>query len=303
MRPSQKSRAPGVLKLAITRFTNDSLIDDVCEVLDRDGCIIIEDMISADVMDRFIADLAPWLERTPFGEQGFSGDRTRRCSALFAKSLATAEFVQNPIFLGAADAFLRPEFPMAAGEKRQMVKPSIQISVTQAIEIWPGQPAQDLHRDDGMYHAYHPGPQTLLQTLFAGTDFTAKNGATMAIPGSHKWDMDRIPTPQEAVCAEMRRGSGLLYFGSLYHGGGANMTEDERRLAIAISLTQGHRRQEENQYLVVPKETVRKYPRQVQELLGYQVSPPYCGWVEMCCPSIVLEETDFTVASSPSPHG
>ncbi len=81
------------------------------------------------------------------------------------------------------------------------------------------------------------------------------------------------------------------------------MTEAERRLAVAISFTQGHRRQEENQYLVVPKETVRKYPKQVQELIGYQVSPPYCGWVEMNDPSIVLEQEDFSVASAASPHG
>lgn len=289
--------------MAIVRFSNDTSVDNVCEVLERDGCAIIEDMISADVMDRFVSDLSPWLDRTPFGQDGFSGSKTRRTSALFAKSLETAEFVQNRIFLGAANRFLRPEFPMTAGGKQQMVKPSIQVSVTQAIEIWPGQPAQDLHRDDGMYHTYHPGPESLLQTLFAGTDFTAQNGATLAIPGSHKWDMERLPRPEETVCAEMRRGSGLLYFGSLYHGGGANMTEAERRLAVAISFTQGHRRQEENQYLVVPKETVRKYPKQVQELIGYQVSPPYCGWVEMNDPSIVLEQEDFSVASAASPHG
>lgn len=279
--------------MAITRFPNDASADDVCEVIERDGCVIIEDMVSQEQMDALMADLQPNIDRTPFSDDGFSGNLTRRTSALFAKSLHTA----------AADKFLALEFPMMSGSKRVMVKPSIQISVTQAIEISPGQLAQDLHRDDGMYHTYHPGPDSLLQTLYAGTNFTVKNGATMAIPGSHKWDMDRLPKVEEAIPAEMRRGSGLLYVGSLYHGGGANLTEDERRLAIAVSLTQGHRRQEENQYLVVPHEIVRQYPKHIQDLLGYKISTPYCGWVEMNDPSIVLEEgSDFRILGASSFH-
>lgn len=30
-------------------------------------------------------------------------------------------------------------------------------------------------------------PETMLNSLFATTDPTVKNGATRAIPGSHKW--------------------------------------------------------------------------------------------------------------------
>jgi len=191
---------------------------------------------------------------------------------------------------------------MMSGSKRVLIKPSLQLSVTQAIEILPGQEAQDLHRDDGMYHTIHPGQESLVQVLFAGTDFTVENGATMAIPGSHKWDMDRIPQTKEAIPVEMSRGSGLLYVGSLYHGGGANTSKDENRLAIAISLTQGYHRQEENQYLVVPRETVRKYPKHIQNLLGYAISTPYCGWVEMNEPSVVLETNEFSTLGANSFH-
>lgn len=289
--------------MEIVRFTKDALADDVCEVIERDGCVVIEDMVSPEQMDALVRDIQPYIDNTPFCEEGFSGSNTRRTSALFAKSLHAASLVEQPLFLAAADRFLALEFPMMSGNTRTMVKPSIQISVTQAIEISPGQAAQDLHRDDGMYHTYHPGPDSLLQTLYAGTDFTTENGATMAIPGSHKWDMDRLPKVEEAIPVEMRRGSGLLYVGSLYHGGGANKTRDERRLAIAVSFTQGHRRQEENQYLVVPLEIVRQYPKHIQDLLGYKISTPYCGWVEMNEPSIVLQEgVDFSVLGASSFH-
>jgi len=289
--------------MEIVRFTKDALADDVCEVIERDDCVVIEDMVSQEQMDALIAVILPYVDTTPFCEEGFSGSNTRRTSALFAKSFHTASLVEQPLFLAAADRFLAAEFPMMSGSKRTLVKPSIQISVTQAIEISPGQAAQDLHRDDGMYHTYHPGPDSLLQTLYAGTDFTVENGATMAIPGSHKWDMDRLPKVEEAIPVEMRRGSGLLYVGSMYHGGGANKTRDERRLAIAVSFTQGHRRQEENQYLVVPLEIVRQYPKHIQDLLGYKISTPYCGWVEMNEPSIVLQDgVDFSVLGASSFH-
>lgn len=289
--------------MSISRLSKDTSADNVCEIIERDGCVIIEDMVSQEQMDSLIADLRPSIDRTPFGDEGFSGNRTRRTSALFAKSFHTAALVEQPLFMAAAEEFLAHEFPMMSGRKRVMVKPTIQISVTQAIEISPGQPAQDIHRDDGMYHTLHPGPDSLLQTLYAATTFTIRNGATMAIPGSHKWDMDRLPKVEEAVPAEMRRGSGLMYVGSIYHGGGANRTKDERRLAIAISLTQGHRRQEENQYLVVPLEIVRQYPKHIQDLLGYKISTPYCGWVEMNEPSIVLDAgTDFRALGASSFH-
>ncbi|QOT74484.1 phytanoyl-CoA dioxygenase family protein (plasmid) [Sphingobium fuliginis] len=285
----------------IASVSNDTSVDAVCEIIDRDGAVIIEGMIIPGVMDQLVGDLEPWIKRSPFGEAGFSGNRTRRTSALFAKSRHMTEFVLHPLFLGTAERLLCVEFPMMAGERQTMVRPTVQVSVTQAIEISPGQAAQDLHRDDGMYHVRHPGPHVLLQTLLAGTDFTASNGATMVIPGSHKWDMDRRPQPHEAVPAEMKRGSGLMYVGSVYHGGGANIS-NECRLAIALSFTQGYHRQEENQYLVVPRDMVKQYPKRVQQLLGYEMSPPFCGWVEMNEPSIVLESDDFAIAEAFSPY-
>lgn len=286
----------------IQRVSKDTSPDNLCEILNRDGGVIIEGMVSQESMNALSADLRPYIDKTPVGNEGFSGNRTRRTSALFAKSLHTAALVEQPLFLAAAEHFLQRGFPMMSGNKRVLVKPSIQISVTQAIEILPGQGSQDIHRDDGMYHTTHPGPESLVQVLIAGTDFTTQNGATMVIPGSHKWDMDRLPQVEEAIPAEMSRGSGLLYLGSLYHGGGANQTDNENRLAIAVSLTQGYHRQEENQYLVVPREIVRKYPKHIQDLLGYAISTPFCGWVEMNEPSIVLETDDFSVLGANNFH-
>lgn len=46
--------------------------------------------------------------------------------------------------------------------------------------------------------------------------------------------------------------------------------------------------QEENQYLAVPLDAVRKYPLEMQQLLGYRVSQPFLGWVDLDDPRKAL---------------
>jgi hypothetical protein len=45
-------------------------------------------------------------------------------------------------------------------------------------------------------------------------------------------------------------------------------------------MTKGWLRQEENQYLAIPREVVLKMPIHIQQLMGYKLSQPFCGWVE-----------------------
>ena len=270
-------------------------VDQVAEVLRRDGGVIVADMLEPAVLDRFNADLEPFLSRVPYGEARFTGARTRRCAALFAKSMATAELLMQPHFMGACEQILADDYSYPHAGGTTTVRTTLQVSVTQAIQIWPGQGAQPLHRDDYLHHRRHPGPDSQVQVLYAATDFTAQNGATMVVPGSHLWDDTRRPRLDEAVPAVMSRGSGLIYLGSTYHGGGQNRTTDELRTAVIISLARGFLRQEENQYLVVPLDIVRRYPPRIQQLLGYALSPPFCGWIEMCDPSVALTEADISV--------
>jgi ectoine hydroxylase-related dioxygenase (phytanoyl-CoA dioxygenase family) len=284
-------------KKGLTTLPGTASVDDIVEAIDRDGGVIVEDLLSGDTLARFWTDIGPYLERTPYGEDGFAGSRTRRCSALMAKSLASADMLTQPQFLGAAKKILQRN-PLRIPGLDDAIEPSVQLNMTQAIQIWPDQGLQPLHRDDVIHHRTHPGPPSQVQVIYAATDFTAENGATMVVPGSHKWDDARLPQDEEAVPAVMKKGSGLIYLGSTYHGGGQNKTNSEVRTAIAFAIALGYLRQEENQYLVVPQETVRKYSPEVQELLGYAVCPPFCGWVEMQSPSIVLTESDFSVRAA-----
>ena len=59
----------------------------------------------------------------------------------------------------------------------------------------------------------------------------------------------------------------LVWHGSLWHGGGANTT-DARRVGIAMNYCAGYIRQQENQQLGFPLETVRGFSPRLQELVA-----------------------------------
>ena len=77
------------------------------------------------------------------------------------------------------------------------------------------------------------------------------------VPGSHL--RDHCPDygkPYDSIPAEMPKGSVLIWHGSLWHGGGANTT-DERRVGIAMNYCAGYIRQQENQQLGLSRDDRR----------------------------------------------
>jgi hypothetical protein len=104
--------------------------------------------------------------------------------------------------------------------------------------------------------------------MVACSDFTKENGGTLVIPGSHKWDDERPPLKEEAVSTVMKKGSALIWIGSVYHAGGQNTTNTYRTgLKMAYDLS--NLRQEENMMLSVPLATIRKLPENIQKHLGW----------------------------------
>jgi ectoine hydroxylase-related dioxygenase (phytanoyl-CoA dioxygenase family) len=196
-----------------------------------------------------------------------SGRRTRRSGLLVARSAACPELVMNPIVLGTAKQFLRRAS-------------SIQLNATQAIEIGPGESAQIIHRDNWAFDMY-PFPNeypVLLNAIWAMTDFTAENGATRVVIGSHTLEDNLKFTEDDAVPAEMAKGSVVLCGGRTYHGGGATRSKASRT-GVAISYSVSWLRQEENQYLSVPVETAKTLPEELLRLLGYQRGAYALGYV------------------------
>lgn len=267
-----------VARPKIPYFEPTARAKDIVAALRRSGCVIVRNLASPAVMDRIASELEPYLDATPHGGGDFVGLRTKRTSALIAKSKTVGEkLAMNPLILDVVNAIL--------GKRCQ----HIQLATTQAVSIGPSETVQPFHRDDAIYPFKHPSPESVVTTIWAMTDFTEENGATRAVPGSHKWDDKRLPKEGEAARAVMPKGSVIIYMGSLYHGGGASRA-DEYRTGLILGYSLGWLRQEENQYLVVPPEVAKKLPEKLQRLIGYTLHPPFLGWVEMNDPHVVLED-------------
>ena len=150
---------------------------------------------------------------------------------------------------------------------------SYRIQFLAILEIHKGGRTQPLHRDVGVYEPYimrEPGgKEMLLSWIVAGTDFTAANGATRVVPGSHTWPRERVANDDECEIADKPRGSALVYLGSVLHGARINTT-DVPRTGVVSGYAVGWLRQEENQYLSCPPEDTAKLPKRAQKLLGYR---------------------------------
>ncbi len=156
-----------------------------------------------------------------------------------------------------------------------------QLHCTQIISVGPGSEPQLIHRDQWAFDMFPfpPGFDTTFATMWALTDFTDANGATRVIPGSHKL-ADRLEfTQQDTEAAEMEAGSVLLYTGSLYHGAGGNSTDSDRA-GLIVHYTLGWLRQEENQYLCVPKEVLQELPEDLLRLMGYDHGSYSLGFID-----------------------
>ena len=83
--------------------------------------------------------------------------------------------------------------------------------------------------------------------------------------------------PDDTEPAVMSRGSVLFYSGSVYHGGGANRS-DATRIGLNITYNVAWLRQEENQYLSVP----RRWPRRCRPICcgSWAMTAALAGYID-----------------------
>ena len=243
------------------------------EQLDRDGYVLIEDAIDAEQVDWARRDLESIAAGTPFGRDDFEGHNTRRIYALFAKTRSLDALATHPTILSILDHVL--------GEYH--------LSAPAGIEIGPGEREQVLHPDDALYPIPRPHLELVVNIMWPLVDFTEANGATRIIRGSHTWG-DRYPGADDVpVSITMPAGSALVYLGSVWHGGGANNT-DQPRLGVVLHYARAWLRQVEQHVLAVPPETMVQLSERLQELLGYNIAKPFIGYVDGRHPKRTLPE-------------
>ena len=174
--------------------------------IDEQGFTILEGVVPDDLrldlterIDRAMAEAG-----TGLGTNVFLGRHTRRLFNLLARDPA---FARVPLF--------EPTLSLAEG----VLDEGLLLSSLTAISMGPGQEPQPFHADDGSIGLPRPHLPITCLAIWALTDFTAENGGTRIVPGSHRYD--HIPGKGEVtdgwVQAEMPAGSVLVYDGSVWH--------------------------------------------------------------------------------------
>jgi ectoine hydroxylase-related dioxygenase (phytanoyl-CoA dioxygenase family) len=246
------------------------------EAIRRDGYVILPDLISRQEADEIKASLAPWLRGQLMGRNDFEGFRTERVYALLAKAPPVARIVEHPEVLAVIDALLRPHY---------------RLSACLAIQVHPGETAQGWHPDDAYVPLPRPRSMLGVSAIWAFDEFTAENGATELIPGSHLWGAGEQAEPDDprAVKVLMPPGSAVIFAGTLVHRGGAHRGT-QTRLGITPQYCEPWIRQIENMALAVPPERARGYSERIQELLGYDIfEPTFVGYVDGMHPKRLLD--------------
>jgi ectoine hydroxylase-related dioxygenase (phytanoyl-CoA dioxygenase family) len=274
-------------------------VDDVVARTRADGFAVCESLLSEPEIAEIKSALKPYLAAEQRGRNNFEGYLTERVYSLVGCGKAFEALAEHPLILAVCDAFLLPNYLLTA---------------SQAININPGETRQAPHTDDAFYRIPRPRPAISVSTMWAIDEFTADNGATEIIAGSHAWadeelnrvldsiDFDTAPVadrvPRECAVAPqwerqlrsatMPAGSVMIFLGTLLHRGGANRSS-RPRLAISNQYCEPWARQQENFMLSIPVERTRAMSPRLQALLGYSIYPPFMGHVRGIHPRRLLD--------------
>ena len=237
----------------------------------RDGYVILPDVLCTGQIDEIRSAVLPLLDRQ--GRNAFEGRATQRLYSVLNKTRTCDVIADHPRVLALLDRLLLPNYL---------------LSMLQVINILPGEQAQMLHTDDAFYPLPRPRKALGAATIWAIDDFTADNGATDIIAGSHRWGEEH-PDPAERQPVVMLAGSCVFFLGTLWHGGGANRS-DRPRLAVTAQYCEPWVRPQEAFTLSMNRETVRAVSEDIRRMLGYSIHPPFIGQVDGMHPKRLLDE-------------
>ncbi len=197
----------------------DSQRAELIGAIDRDGCTVVEGLLGADqvaaaavALDEVFAaeaDIAP--------ARGWLTDTYR---------VAYALPVKHPVLLDVCTS------PVVASVARAVLGEGCLLAGANGMDLVPGGPAQALHRD---HPEPVPGTTVYLHVVMALDAFTADNGATRVVPGTHRplpvGGTEPEPAEREGEAAALAVGAGgaVVLDGCLVHAAGANRSSAPRR--------------------------------------------------------------------------
>ena len=230
-----------------------NIAERVAEIEER-GYTVVEDFLPAEEVARIRHAFDTEVPITEMRAIGTDTGKTWRAHNLLAKTRAV-----DHLFL---DRRIRALIEGVLGKH-------VQVNVTTLFNVLPGETRQFLHQDDGLWPIPRPHPHFVCNALIALDDFDIENGATHIVPYSHSWHDRKVDQTVETLQVEMRSGTMLMWEGGLWHGGGANVSQDRERLGFFMSHNVAYLRPQEIQLVSIPREVARELPEKLLRLLGY----------------------------------
>nr|AQV04219.1 SwnH1 [Chaetothyriaceae sp.] len=300
--PIDPSYVPSV---SFTKIPATAPIEDIIAVLERDGALILTDLVSSQDVAAINEEVEPYIQKAKADDHDaydLCPKQTIMVPGVVGKSPTMARIAEFEVIDKLRTLVLSKKCTATWEDRTEefTISPLLNSSLT--YHISHGGPRQRLHRDDMIHGIYHKGEyslsnETMLGFMIAGSRTTRANGATMAIPGSHKWDHTRVPRTDEVCFAEMDPGSALVFLGTVYHGAGNNTVPDQVRKLYGLFFIPGTLRPEENQFFAIPRSKVLGMSDTMLSLLGYKKPETWLGIVNNADPAENLPEV-FAMANA-----
>jgi len=235
-----------------------SIENKLAEIAEQ-GYTVLPDVLSSAQVEQILDSVRKISAQVPYAKPD-SGESDR------AKGSA-AHRLRNLISRGAEFRELAMLAPVSTIVET-LLKPGYLLFSSAINDVGPNERHQRLHTDDMLVTYPRPLAEPVtVNSVWALSDFTAENGATRVVPESHL--SAHRPSEKEAIPVEMTRGSVLIYHGSLWHQAGANITSDDRRIAMILAYCARYIRPYENQMKLIPLEEARNMTAAERQLIGF----------------------------------
>lgn len=202
--PIDPSYVPSV---SLTKIPATAPTEDIIAVLKRDGGLILTDLVSSQDIAAVNDELEPYVQKAKADTHAaydLVPNQTVMVPGVVGKSPTMAKIAEFEVIDELRTVTLQKKCTATWEDRIEefSIGPLLNSSLTYHMSY--GGPRQRLHRDDMIHGIHHGGEhslsnETMLGFMIAGSTTTRENGATMAIPGSHKWDHTRVPKIDE-VC-------------------------------------------------------------------------------------------------------
>ncbi|OGE52538.1 hypothetical protein PENARI_c010G02147 [Penicillium arizonense] len=250
---------------SLRRVSAKAGADEIINILQEDGVVIIENFCAPGVIDQLNYDLEPYLARDIDlikNLADFHGTGSKRVCNLPAKSKTFREDILNDTLVHDICRKLYTE--------QQLV--DYWLSMGAMLQNLPGGDKQALHRDQMLFPLSKAlgkdGPMVMINFFLALGDVTAENGGTRVIPGSHLWAYSDEGEDGMAVPVEMKAGDAFLLGGKTVHAAGQNVSLDSVRRLIIFGFQPGYLTPFES-FMGIPRNIVETMTPLAQRMIGW----------------------------------